>query len=155
MPKEQRNIVLGLVLVCGQIVPLMIVVRQWQEGKLGVSVSILLMQLLLGLFMIEITMLKRLELKLMKYGVLLIIKRKSKGEDWAKSLGWFIPRKYRNDIIGDILEDCAEMREIGCTEGRIKFHVVYQWLVAVITPVPTVVTTSIVNAVKQVISPPK
>jgi hypothetical protein len=57
--------------------------------------------------------------------------------------------------MGDILEDCAEMRQIGCTERRIKFHVVYQWLIAVITLVPTAVKTSIVDIVKQVISPPK
>lgn len=82
-------------------------------------------------------------------------RRNSKCEGWATALGWFIPRKYRSDIIGDLLEDCAEMREAGCTERRIKFHVVYQWLIAVITLVPTAVKTSIIDAVKQVLSPPK
>ncbi len=38
---------------------------------------------------------------------------------------------------------------------RNKIHAVYQWLIAVITLVPTAVKTSIVDAVKQVISPPK
>lgn len=79
----------------------------------------------------------------------------SEGKNWATSLGWFIPRKYRNDIIGDILEDCAEMRENGCTERRIKFHVVYQWVIAVVTLVPTAVKTSITDILKQVLSPPK
>jgi hypothetical protein len=79
----------------------------------------------------------------------------SEGNKWAITLAWFIPRKYRNEIMGDILEDCVEMREAGCTETRIKFHVVYQWLIAVIALVPTAVKTSIVDAVKQVISPPK
>jgi hypothetical protein len=79
---------------------------------------------------------------------------KSKSEKWGVTLGWFIPRKYRH-VIGDILEDCAEMREAGCTERRIKFHVVYQWLIAVITLVPMAVKTSIVDAVRQVISRPK
>ena len=82
------------------------------------------------------------------------VKKKTKGENWIFALGWFIPRKYRH-VIGDILEDCAEMREAGCTETRIKFHVVYQWLIAVITLVPTAIKTSIIDAVKQVISPPK
>lgn len=82
------------------------------------------------------------------------VNKKCKGENWIITLGWFIPRKYRH-VIGDILEDCTEMREAGCTERRIKFHVVYQWLIAVITLVPTAVKSSIVDAVKQVISPPK
>jgi len=38
---------------------------------------------------------------------------------------------------------------------RIKFHVVYQWLIAVITLVPAAVKTSITDILKQVISPPK
>ena len=79
----------------------------------------------------------------------------SKGHNWAASLGWFIPRKYRSDIIGDILEDCVEMRKAGCTERRIKFHVVYQWLIAIVTLVPTAVKCSITDILKQVLSPPK
>lgn len=82
-------------------------------------------------------------------------KRVSKGEDWIRSLGWFIPRKYRSDIVGDIVEDCGEMRGAGCKEWRVKIHVVYQWLIAVITLVPAAVKASIVDAVKQVISPSK
>ena len=76
------------------------------------------------------------------------------GENWTISLGWFFPRKYRH-VIGDILEDCAEMRQLDYTERRIKFHVVYQWLIAVITLVPTAVKTSITDILKQVVSPPK
>jgi hypothetical protein len=85
----------------------------------------------------------------------LIFITKSKGENWATSLGWFIPRRYRNDIIGDILEDCAEMRELGYMERQIKFHVVYQWLIAVITLVPMAVKTSITDILKHVLSPPR
>ena len=92
------------------------------------------------------------------FGILNILKdsrRQSKGEIWTRSLGWFIPRKYRNQIIGDILEDCAEMRQLGYTERRIKFQVVYQWIIAVIMLIPTAIKTSIIDAVKQVIGPPK
>jgi hypothetical protein len=85
----------------------------------------------------------------------LIIVKKSKSENWATALGWFIPRKYRKFIIGDILEDCAEMQKCGCTEKRIKFHVVYQWLIAVVTLVPMAFKTSLVEIIKQVISPQK
>ena len=109
----------------------------------------------LGLVMVSWILMVRLDLEYLQDKALLLFKTKSEGENWATMLGWFIPRKYRNDIIGDILEDCAEMRETGCTERRIKFHVVYQWLIAVITLVPTAVKTSITNILKQVISPPK
>ena len=94
-------------------------------------------------------------LKWMQYRAMLTFKTNSRGEDWATTLGWFIPRKYRNDIIGDILEDCAEMRDLKYTERRIRFHVVYQWIIAVITLVPTAVKTSITDILKQVISPLK
>jgi hypothetical protein len=96
----------------------------------------------------------RQELKWMQLKALLTFKTRSKGEGWATTLGWFIPRKYRH-VIGDILEDCAEMREAGCTERRIKFHVVYQWVIAVIMLVPTAVKTSIVDAVRQALSRPR
>ncbi|MBN2592265.1 MAG: hypothetical protein JXA81_02070 [Sedimentisphaerales bacterium] len=86
---------------------------------------------------------------------LLLLKPNYKGENWAVLFGWYIPRRYRNDIVGDILEDCAEMSEAGCTERRIKFHVVYQWLIAVITLVPMAVKCSITDILRQVISPPK
>ena len=99
-------------------------------------------------------LMEHLKLKVMQLKDLMTFKSKSKGEDWTKSLGWFIPRKYRH-VIGDILEDCAEMREAGCREKRIKLHVVYQWLIAVITLVPTAVTTSITHILKQVMSRPK
>ena len=97
----------------------------------------------------------RLELHWIRLKALLTFETEAKGEAWVKSLGWFVPRKYRNDVVGDILEDCAEMREVGCKERRIKVHVVYQWLIAVITLVPTAVKTSITEILKQVISPPK
>jgi hypothetical protein len=97
---------------------------------------------------------RKLNLKWMQLKDLSIFRMESKGENWATSLGWLIPRKYRH-VIGDILEDCAEMRQAGCTERRIKFHVVYQWLIAVITLVPTSVITSITDILKQVLSPPR
>ena len=99
--------------------------------------------------------LEQAELKLMQIRTLLSFNTESKGEKWATSLGWFIPRKYRNNVVGDIIEDCTEMRQIGCTERRIKFQVLYQWLIAVITLVPTAFKASITDILKQVLSPPK
>lgn len=99
----------------------------------------------------QLKLLEERKLKWMQLKFMLALKTKSKGGNWFAALGWFIPRKYRNDIIGDILEDCAEMREAGCTERQIKFHVVYQWLLAVVTLVPA----SIIGILKQVQSPLK
>lgn len=155
MTNVQRNIRIGLIVVFVQTLVLMKGIHLWQTGKTMLSVYLLVAGFLAGLALMGLELLIRTELNLKRDKVLLTLKRKSKGEDWITSLGWFIPRKYRNDIIGDILEDCAEMREIGCTEERIKFHVVYQWLIAVITLVPTAIKTSITDILKQVISPPR
>ena len=74
---------------------------------------------------------------------------KSAGEDLATSLSWLIPRKYRNDVIGDIMEDCADMRNANITEGRIKCHVLYQWLIAVITIGPMVFKSSVLDFLRK------
>lgn len=121
--------------------------------------QILVLAMLATMVMIVFTLLKHI-LKLMlnpkrtPNRVRLDSETKSKGEKWIVSLGWFFPRKYRDDVIGDILEDCADMREAGCTERRIKFHVLYQWVIAVVTLVPTAVKTSIVDAITKVLSRP-
>lgn len=89
--------------------------------------------------------------KLAKLIAWLHYKAGSKGEGWATSLGWFIPRKYRGAVLGDIMEDCVEMRDKGCTERRIKIHVIFQWSIAVIMLVPTGAKAWIADLVKQVI----
>jgi hypothetical protein len=104
--------------------------------------------------LLELVLVTRWVPKWMQLKAPLTFGAKSKGEDWTIALGWFIPRKYRH-VIGDILEDCAEMRDLEYTERRIKFHVLYQWIIAVVTLVPMAVKTSITDILKQVISPPK
>jgi hypothetical protein len=54
-------------------------------------------------------------------------------ERWAVALGWWLPRKHREAIVGDILEDCHEMRENGLIERRIWTHVLWQWATSIIT----------------------
>ena len=81
------------------------------------------------------------------------LKAGSKGEDWATFLGWFIPRKYRAAVLGDILEDCVEMRAKGCSERRIRLHVIYQWLIAVVTLVPTAAKAWIADLIRKVTRP--
>ena len=76
---------------------------------------------------------------------------RNKGEKWAISLGWWIPRRYRGDIIGDILEDCSEMRDKGCGEWRIRIQVIWQWAIAVVNLIPA----AVVGSVWRRLNPPK
>lgn len=58
-------------------------------------------------------------------------------DKWAIVLGWCFPRKHREAMVGDILEDCHEMRERGLNERRIRTHVLWQWLMSIVTLIPT------------------
>ncbi len=66
-------------------------------------------------------------------------------EKWAIALGWWIPRKYRGAIVGDILEDCHEMRETGCREWRIRIQVIWQWAISIVILIPAAVFGSILR----------
>ena len=72
-----------------------------------------------------------------------ILRPSNKAEKWAIALAWWIPRKYRGPIVGDILEDCNEMREMCCGEWRIRIQVIWQWAIAIATLIPTAVFGSI------------
>ena len=74
-----------------------------------------------------------------------------KAENWAIALGWWIPRRHRADIIGDILEDCSEMRDKGCAEWRIRIQVIWQWVIAVWSLIPA----AVVGSVWGRLNPPK
>jgi len=46
-------------------------------------------------------------------------------ESHLESLGWWIPRKYRDDIIYDMIKDCRQFRaETGSGELRIWFQII-------------------------------
>ena len=64
-------------------------------------------------------------------------------ENWAIELGWWIPRKYRAAIIGDIIEDCHEMKDKSCGEFRICVHVLWQWAIAIVTLVPAAIVATV------------
>lgn len=66
-----------------------------------------------------------------------------KAEIWAKTLGWWIPRKLRGPLIGDILEDCHQMREMNYSEWRIRTHVLWQWAIGVVTLVPVAIISAV------------
>lgn len=78
---------------------------------------------------------------------------KARAEDVAIGLGWWIPRKYRDDLVGDILEDCSEMRMLSMGERRIVVHVAYQWLIGVVMLVPTAAVMGFAGAIRQIIGP--
>jgi len=75
----------------------------------------------------------------------------NKAENWAIALGWWIPRRHRADIIGDIIQDCSEMRDKGCSEWRIRIQVIWQWAIAVVSLIPA----AVVGSVWRRLSPPK
>ncbi len=68
-------------------------------------------------------------------------------EKWAILLGWCLPRKHRESIVGDILEDCHEMRKAGLVERRIRTHVLWQWLISVLT----LITASVMGAIVRLL----
>ena len=73
-----------------------------------------------------------------------------KVEKFAVSLSWWIPRRYREDIIGDILEDCTEMRDNSCAEWRLLIQVIWQWSIAVVNLIPSAVIGKII----RILNPP-
>jgi hypothetical protein len=74
----------------------------------------------------------------------------TQAERWLVSLSFWIPRKYREAIAGDIFEDCREMREKGFSESRIRVHVLWQLAVAVIALWPEAVGSAVGSIIKQV-----
>jgi DNA-directed RNA polymerase specialized sigma24 family protein len=64
---------------------------------------------------------------------------------WLRRWSYWIPRAQREPFIGDILEDTAEMRQMGMREWRIRLHVIWQLLFAIrLLP-----SAALLNAVKK------
>jgi hypothetical protein len=74
----------------------------------------------------------------------------SKPEKWLFSLSLWIPRKYREGIIGDILEDCREMRRKRFSKRRIRVHILWQLTIAVIALWPESVGSAVAAILKRV-----
>ena len=53
-------------------------------------------------------------------------------DKWIVSVSFWIPRKYREGIVGDILEDCYEQRRLGKSERRIWLYVLLQFVTALV-----------------------
>jgi hypothetical protein len=68
---------------------------------------------------------------------------RNKTEKWVIMLGWCIPQKHREAIVGDIIEDCYEMRKRGLAERNIYANTLWQWVISVVTLIPACVVGSI------------
>lgn len=75
-----------------------------------------------------------------------------KAEGWLVSLSFWIPRKHREAIRGDILEDCHEMREEGFGGWRICAHVLWQFTVAVVALWPQTIGSAVATFLRQILS---
>lgn len=64
-------------------------------------------------------------------------------ENWVIMLGRCIPQKHREAIVGDILEDCHEMREGGLAERKIWTNALWQWVISVVALIPACIVGSI------------
>ncbi len=52
------------------------------------------------------------------------------------AMSFWIPRKYREALVGDIMEDCQELRSLGKSKRRIFVHIFWQLAVVVVTLLP-------------------
>lgn len=75
-----------------------------------------------------------------------VTKRRKTTKEWLISVSFWIPRKYREAIVGDIMEDYHELRALGKSERRIRIHVIWQLVIALIL----LRSTSIMDAFKRI-----
>jgi len=71
-------------------------------------------------------------------------------EKWLISLSFWIPRKHREYVRGDILEDCNELRMLGYGEWRIRAHAIWHLIIAVIMLWPEVVASAIGTIARRI-----
>lgn len=69
-------------------------------------------------------------------------------ENLISKTSFWIPRKHREAIVGDILEDCRELRELDKSEWRIRIHIIWQLVWAFILLRPT----ALMDALKRILS---
>jgi hypothetical protein len=110
----------------------MIPVIAWIIKDIIIAFSVIgLIDLIIGLFILTCAMIARID------------QAEGSAEKCAVALGWWIPRKYRGLVVGDILEDCHELRQGGSGELRIYVHVLWQWAIAVGALLPVAIIGTI------------
>lgn len=62
---------------------------------------------------------------------------------WVESVSFWIPRKNREAIMGDIQEDCVELRELGKSEWRIRANVIWQLSICALRMWPAAVKAAL------------
>jgi hypothetical protein len=76
----------------------------------------------------------------------------STGENWLISLSFWIPKRFREAIVGDILEDCIDLRKCGYSEWRIRIHAVWHFILAVLLMWPDVLLSPIFGIIERAFS---
>jgi len=66
-------------------------------------------------------------------------------DKWLKSTSFWIPRRIREAIIGDIIEDCHELRALGKKEYRVRLHILWHLILFALSLLPT----AIIKAFKE------
>lgn len=72
--------------------------------------------------------------------------RAFRAERWLTSLSFWIPRRHREAIVGDLREDCAELRNLGMSERRLRVHVIWQLAICLFRLWPPALKAAILGA---------
>ena len=76
-------------------------------------------------------------------------------ERWVISLSFWIPRPHRESLVGDLLEDCKELRQLHCWEWRIRIHVLWQFAICVVTLLPEALISKFIPSLSRKSDVPK
>jgi len=95
---------------------------------------------------------KRAELYVHKNVPLRNLKARPDSKKWLISLSFWVPRKYREGITGDILEDCDDLRKLGKNEWRIRTHVLWHFSLAVIMLWPEAIGSALASIFEKIFS---
>jgi len=66
-------------------------------------------------------------------------------DKWLTSSSFWIPRRIREAVIGDIMEDCHELRALGKKEYRVRLHILWHLILFALSLLPT----AIIKAFKE------
>jgi hypothetical protein len=64
------------------------------------------------------------------------------------AISFWVPRKYREALVGDIMEDCQELRNLDKGERRIFVHVFWQLAISLVTLLPASIFSGLLGRLK-------
>ena len=68
-----------------------------------------------------------------------ILLRQTTTNKCLKNLSFWIPRRIREAMIGDMMEDCTELRNLGKSEFRVRVHILWHLILFAISLLPSMV----------------